>query len=183
MTTRFATTLAPVMLAVAVGGLLTACGGDDSSASSTPSLTSSATAAATTTTATSTSAAPSGSTTTSASASTSPGAAATAPDESDPVPSGFPGPTSVPISPRGTAFLDALKGRGVTVAGTGDIAVGTAEYICAAQSEGVADDQVLTFVTANVGAEASASGTQITAEDAAKTAQVYVDVARSTYCG
>ncbi|WP_374198321.1 DUF732 domain-containing protein [Rhodococcus sp. BP-316] len=181
MTSRFATTVAPAMLAVAAGALLTACGGDDSSASSTPSLTSSATAAATTTEApTSTSAS---ATSTSPGATTSPGAAATAPDEAEPVPSGFPGPTEVPIDARGTEFLDALKSRGVTVAGNGDIAIGTASYICAAQSEGVADDQVLTFVTANVGAEASASGATISAEDASRTAQTYVDVARSTYCG
>ncbi|MGB6181880.1 MAG: DUF732 domain-containing protein [Rhodococcus sp. (in: high G+C Gram-positive bacteria)] len=179
VTSRFVTTLAPAILAVAVGGLLTGCGGDDS-ASSTPTLTSSASAAATSTASPSSSAGASQST---SAAPTSPGAAATEPNALEPVPSGFPGPTEVVREPRDAEFLDALRGRGVTVAGNGDIALGTANYICAAQAEGVADDQVATFVTANVGAEASASGTQITAEDAAETARTYIDVARSTYCG
>lgn len=168
-----------MVLALAAGGLLTACGGDDSSASSTPSLTSSATPAATSTAPSST---PGSTSATSSAASTSPGAAATAPNEDEPAPSGFPGPAAAPVDARGTAFLDELTARGVTVVGN-DVAIGTANYICAAQNEGVAEDQVRTFVTANVGAQASASGIEVTAEDAATTAQTYIDVARSTYCG
>lgn len=179
MRTTLARRLAPVLLAVAAGGLLTACGGDDS-ASSTPSFTS---PAATTTSAASTTESESESETTE-STTTSPGAAATNPEEQEAeVPEGFPGPAALPLDERGTRFLDELRERDVTVAGNGEIAISTANYICAAQREGLPGDQVLTFVTANVGAEASATGTEISAEDATQTAQTYIDVASSTYCG
>lgn len=177
MTSRVVSLLAPVLLATAAGALLTACGGDDSSASSTP------TPSATTTAAQSSSEAPSGSTSASATTTASVTASGAAAEEQEAVPSGYPGPTEVPRDPRANAFLDALRSDGVAVAGNGDIAIGTANYICAAQSEGVAADQITTFVTANVGAEASAAGTEISAEDAAATAQKYIDAARSTYCG
>ncbi len=177
MTSRVVSLLAPVLLATAAGALLTACGGDDSSASSTPTPSASTTAAEATSAAPSTTAG--GSATTTSGAATSGSSA----EEQEAVPSGYPGPTEVPRDPRSDAFLDRLRSEGVTVAGNGDIAIGTANYICAAQSEGVAADQISTFVTANVGAEASASGSEITAEDAATTAQKYIDAARSTYCG
>ena len=179
MTSRVVSFLAPVLLATAAGALLTACGGDDSSASSTPTPSASTTAEAT-------SEAPStGPTSSSSAATTTSGAASSgaAAEEQEAVPSGYPGPTEVPRDPRSDAFLERLRADGVTVAGNGDIAIGTANYICAAQSEGVAADQISTFVTANVGAEASAGGTEISAEDAAATAQKYIDAARSTYCG
>ncbi|MBY6351438.1 DUF732 domain-containing protein [Rhodococcoides corynebacterioides] len=178
MTSRVVSFLAPVLLATAAGALLTACGGDDSSASSTPTPSASTTAEAQAT-GEAPSATSSGAATTTSGAATSGSAA----EEQEAVPSGYPGPTEVPRDPRSDAFLDRLRADGVTVAGNGDIAIGTANYICAAQSEGVAADQISTFVTANVGAEASASGTEISAEDAAATAQKYIDAARSTYCG
>lgn len=178
MTSRVVSFLAPVLLATAAGALLTACGGDDSSASSTPTPSASTTAEAQATSE-APSATSSGAATTTSGAATSGSAA----EEQEAVPSGYPGPTEVPRDPRSDAFLDRLRADGVTVAGNGDIAIGTANYICAAQSEGVAADQISTFVTANVGAEASASGTEISAEDAAATAQKYIDAARSTYCG
>jgi len=178
VTSRVVSFLAPVLLATAAGALLTACGGDDSSASSTPTPSASTTAEAQATSE-APSATSSGAATTTSGAATSGSAA----EEQEAVPSGYPGPTEVPRDPRSDAFLDRLRADGVTVAGNGDIAIGTANYICAAQSEGVAADQISTFVTANVGAEASASGTEISAEDAAATAQKYIDAARSTYCG
>ncbi|MFW0874392.1 DUF732 domain-containing protein [Rhodococcoides corynebacterioides] len=178
MTSRVVSFLAPVLLATAAGAMLTACGGDDSSASSTPTPSASTTAEAQATSE-APSATSSGAATTTSGAATSGSAA----EEQEAVPSGYPGPTEVPRDPRSDAFLDRLRADGVTVAGNGDIAIGTANYICAAQSEGVAADQISTFVTANVGAEASASGTEISAEDAAATAQKYIDAARSTYCG
>jgi len=178
VTSRVVSFLAPVLLATAAGALLTACGGDDSSASSTPTPSASTTAEAQATSE-APSATSSGAATTTSGAATSGSAA----EEQEAVPSGYPGPTEVPRDPRSDAFLDRLRADGVTVAGNGDIAIGTANYICAAQSEGVAADQISTFVTANVGAEASASGTEISAEDAAAAAQKYIDAARSTYCG
>jgi hypothetical protein len=174
---RVVSTGAFVLLA---GASLAACGSDDSSASSTPSFTSSATSAAAVTTAPSS--APDASSTTQA-APTSPGAAATAPEQATPVPSGFPGPTEAPnVDARGQAFLAELKAKGVTVAGDGEIAISTANYICAAKQQGVPNDQISTFVTANVGSEAAASGAEITAEQAGATAQTYIDAASAKYC-
>ncbi|WP_068148995.1 DUF732 domain-containing protein [Rhodococcoides corynebacterioides] len=178
MTSRVVSFLAPVLLATAAGALLTACGGDDSSASSTPTPSASTTAEAQ-----ATSEAPSATSSGAATITSGAATSGSAAEEQEAVPSGYPGPTEVPRDPRSDAFLDRLRADGVTVAGNGDIAIGTANYICAAQSEGVAADQISTFVTANVGAEASASGTEISAEDAAATAQKYIDAARSTYCG
>ena len=178
MRTSLARTLSLAVLSVAAGGLLVACGSDDSTATGSPSTTSSTTAAATTTaeSTTETSA-------TSAAPTTSPGDAATAPPEQpQPVPEGFPGPTEAPVDDRGQAFLDELDKNGVTVAGNGEIAISTATYICSAQSQGVPADEISTFVTANVGVEASASGTQMTAEQAGEAAQVYITAAQNTLC-
>jgi hypothetical protein len=165
------------VLAVAAGGLLVACGSDDSTATGTPSTTSTTTEASATT-----SAEESASSTTPA-PTTSPGEAATAPPEQpQPVPDDFPGPTEAPVDARGQAFLDELKKNGVTVAGNGEIAISTATYICSAQSQGVPADEISTFVTANVGVESSASGTQMTAEQAGETAQTYIAAAQNTLC-
>lgn len=177
MRTSLARTLSMGMLAVAAGGLLVACGSDDSTATGTPSTTTTTSAASSssepTTTEPSSSAAPT----------TSPGEAATAPPEQpQPVPEDFPGPTEAPVDARGQAFLDELDKNGVTVAGNGEIAISTATYICSAQSQGVPADEISTFVTANVGVEASASGTQMTAEQAGETAQVYITAAQNTLC-
>ncbi|GGF90260.1 hypothetical protein GCM10007304_00160 [Rhodococcoides trifolii] len=99
------------------------------------------------------------------------------------MPSGFPGPTEpANVDARGQAFLDELKTKGVTVAGNGEIAISTANYICAAKRQGVPNDQISTFVTANVGSEAAASGAEITAEQAGATAQTYIDAASAKYC-
>lgn len=175
--TTLARTLSMGFLAVAASGALVACGSDDSTATGAPTTTSSA--VETTTEAETTEAEE---TTTEASP-TSPGEAATAPPEQpQPVPEGFPGPTESNIDQRGQAFLDELRREGITPAGTGDIAVSTANYICSAQAQGVAPDEIATFVTANVGVESSAAGTQMSEEQAAEAAQTYIDAAQSTYC-
>lgn len=161
-------------LALAAGGLLTACGSDDSTATSNPVPTSAAAS-------TSASGGSSGAASTTASAApTSPGAAATAPPEQPQNIEGFPGPTVVEVSPEAQKFLDGLEAKGVTPTGDGSIAVNTANYICAAGTQ--TDDEVRTFVTAFVGQEASAAGKQITPEQAGADAQTYIDVAHSTYC-
>lgn len=168
------------VLAVAAGAFLVACGGDEATVSGTPS-TSSTTAAASTTTAETTSS--ESATATTSAAVTSPGEAATAPPEQpQPVPEGYPGITAAPVDDRGQAFLDELKKGGITPAANGEIAISTATYICSAQSQGVPADEIATFVTANVGVEASAAGTQMTAEQAAEDAQVYIAAAQNTYC-
>ncbi|WP_089249605.1 DUF732 domain-containing protein [Rhodococcoides kyotonense] len=174
-----ARTLSMGVLAVAAGGLLVACGSDDSTATGSPSTTTSAAAESTSTEATTSVS----ETTSSAAPTTSPGEAATAPPEQpQPVPDDFPGTTESPIDARGQAFLAELEKNGVTPAGNGEIAISTANYICSAQSQGVAADEISTFVTANVGVEASASGTQITAEQAGEMAQTYITAAQNTYC-
>ncbi|WP_338893561.1 DUF732 domain-containing protein [Rhodococcus sovatensis] len=179
MRTSLARTLSLAVLSVAAGGLLVACGSDDSTATGSPSTTSTTTTAAATTTAESTTEASA----TSSAPTTSPGDAATAPPEQpQPVPEGFPGPTEAPVDDRGQAFLDELEKNGVTVAGNGEIAISTATYICSAQSQGVPADEISTFVTANVGVEASASGTQMSAEQAGEAAQIYITAAQNTLC-
>lgn len=172
-----ARTLSLGVLAVAASSMLVACGSDDSTATGAPTST---TAAATTTEASSTTSAAESTTTAPA---TSPGEAATAPPEQpQPVPDDFPGPTESQIDDRGTSFLDELKKQGITPAGNGDIAVSTANYICAAQAQGVAADEISTYVTANVGVEASASGTQMDETQAQQAAQTYIAAAQATYC-
>jgi Protein of unknown function (DUF732) len=178
MRTALARTLTMGVLAASASALLVACGSDDSTATGSPSTTSTTTVAESTS---AESSAPSSSTT--SAPVTSPGEAATAPPEQpQPVPKDYPGPTEAPIDATGQAFLDELKAKGVTVAGNGEIATSTATYICSAQSQGVPADEISTFVTANVGVEASATGTQITAEQAGETAQIYIAAAQNTYC-
>ena len=75
-----------------------------------------------------------------------------------------------------------MRKQGVTPAGNGDIAVSTANYICAAQAQGVTADEISTFVTANVGVEASAAGTQMNETQAQEAAQTYIAAAQATYC-
>lgn len=171
-----ARTVAVGALSLVAGGLLVACGDDDSSATGSPTTT--------TTAAPSPSKAPAKSGT--APASEAP--AATSDADSGPaeqpqaVPSDFPGPTELPISPRGQAFIDGLKREGITPATDGVIAVSTADYICAAQQQGSSSEEIATFVTAAVGSEATAAGQELTAEQAGKNAQVYIRVAQTTYC-
>ncbi|MDI9933038.1 DUF732 domain-containing protein [Rhodococcus sp. IEGM 1354] len=175
-----ARTLSLGVLAVAASSMLVACGSDDSTATGAP--TSTTTAAATTTEASSSTSAAE-STTTTVAPTTSPGEAATAPPEQpQAVPDDFPGPTESQIDDRGQRFLAELKSKGVTPAGNGDIAVSTANYICAAQAQGVAADEITTYVTANVGVEASAAGTQMNETQAAQAAQTYIAAAQATYC-
>lgn len=179
MRTSLARTLSMGVLAVAAGGMLVACGSDDSTATGVPTTTTATTKAESSTTSATTSASES----TTSAAVTSPGEAATAPPEQpQPVPEDFPGATEAPMDDRGQAFLEELKKGGVTPAGNGEIAISTATYICSAQSQGVAPDEISTFVTANVGVEASASGNQITAEQAGETAQLYITAAQNTIC-
>ncbi|MDV8021435.1 DUF732 domain-containing protein [Rhodococcus sp. IEGM 1330] len=175
-----ARTLSLGVMAVAASSMLVACGSDDSTATGAPTSTTSAAATTTTEASATTSAAES---TTTAAPTTSPGEAATAPPEQpQPVPDDFPGPTESQIDDRGESFLDELRKQGITPAGNGDIAVSTANYICAAQAQGVTAEEISTFVTANVGVEASAAGTQVTESQAQQTAQTYIAAAQATYC-
>ncbi|MDV6260881.1 DUF732 domain-containing protein [Rhodococcoides yunnanense] len=174
-----ARTLSLGVLAVAASSMLVACGSDDSTATGAPTSTTTTAAATTTEASSTTSAAES----TTVAPTTSPGEAATAPPEQpQPVPDDFPGPTESQIDNRGQSFLDELKKQGITPAGNGDIAVSTANYICAAQAQGVTAEEISTFVTANVGVEASAAGTQMNETQAQQAAQTYIAAAQATYC-
>ncbi|QBJ96692.1 DUF732 domain-containing protein [Rhodococcus sp. ABRD24] len=169
-------TVAVSALTLVAGGLLAACGSDDSSATGSPTSSSASptTSAAVKSGASQTPAAP---------PVTVAGDAATAPvEEPQALPSDFPGPTEIPLSPRGQAFLDALQKEGITPAAGGVIAISTADYICAAQQQGSSPGEVTTFVTAAVGSEATAAGQQLSADQAAKNAQVYIRVAQAQYC-
>lgn len=168
-------------LTLATGSLLVACGDDDSSATGSPTTTSaSSTTSAKAPSGGSASATPEAPAQTPAQGS---GGGATAPvEEPQAVPSGFPGPTEVPISSRGEAFLAGLKKEGITPTADGIIAVSTADYICAATEQGSSQSEIATFVTAAVGSEASAAGEELTPEQAGKNAQVYIRVAQAEYC-
>ncbi|MCL2533669.1 MAG: DUF732 domain-containing protein [Nocardiaceae bacterium] len=172
-----ARTVAVGALSLVAGGMLVACG-DDSSAEGSPTTTSAVSSA-----------------TPKASAKSSASQAPEAQDsdaksgDSDAqaeqpqaVPSGFPGPTEVPVSPRAQAYLDGLKKEGITPAADGVIAISTADYICAAKEQGSSDQEITTFVTAAVGSEASAAGQEVTSEQAGKNAEVYIRVAQAEYC-
>ncbi|WP_072806027.1 DUF732 domain-containing protein [Rhodococcoides yunnanense] len=183
MEKTLARTLTMAALVVATGGFLVACGSDDSTATGTPSTTTTAAAESTSAEPTASASESESAEPTTAAPTTSPGEAATAPPEQpQPVPEDFPGTTETPVDARGQAFLAELEKGGITPAGNGEIAISTANYICSAQSQGVAADEISTFVTANVGVEASASGTQMTAEQAGENAQVYITAAQNTYC-
>ncbi|MFC4606112.1 DUF732 domain-containing protein [Rhodococcus kronopolitis] len=164
-----------VMLAASVG-VLAGCGSDDSTASSTPTLTTAQSPGSATV--------PPLNTDIEVPPYTPPAVAATAPPETpETVPSGFPGPTKAPeIDSRGRAYLDALKAGGVTPAEGGDIAISTANYICAATADNVPSEEISAFVTGMAGVEAGMSGATVTPEDAARAAQVYIDAARESYC-
>lgn len=170
--------------ALTAAALLGACGSDDSTATSTPSATTSAAAASTSASATTTKAAEaSGAESTEADAPvTTPGEAATAPPAEPQTAPGFPGPTEVPTDERDAAFLDALRAEGVEPSGDGSSAINTANYICGAIAQGGTDTEIKTIVTALVGSDAVAAGVEITEEQAAQTADVYIATARSTYC-
>ncbi|WP_345348278.1 DUF732 domain-containing protein [Rhodococcus olei] len=173
----------PLVRALAAGafaavslGVLAGCGSDDSTASSTPTLTTAAGSGSPTV--------PPLATGIEVPAYTTPSVAATAPPETpQAVPSGFPGPTEAPaLDDRGRAYLEALKKGGVTPADSGDIAISTANYICAAKASNVANEEILAYVTGMAGVEAGLTGATPSPEDAAKSAQVYIDAASKTYC-
>ncbi|MFD4293686.1 DUF732 domain-containing protein [Rhodococcus sp. NPDC058505] len=172
----FARVLAVGAFAALSVGVLAGCGSDDSTASSTPTLTTAAGSGSPTV--------PPLATGIEVPAYTTPSVAATAPPETpEAVPSGFPGPTEAPaLDDRGRAYLEALKKGGVTPADNGDIAISTANYICAAKESNVAEDEILAYVTGMAGVEAGLAGGTPTDEDATKAARVYIDAAQSTYC-
>lgn len=169
--------------ALTAAALLGACGSDDSTATSTPSASTSTAASSTSAPATSGAENSTVESTEADAPVTSPGEAATAPPaEPEAAPPGFPGPAEVPAGSRDAAFLDALRAEGVEPSGDGSSAINTANYICGAIAQGGTDAEIKTIVTALVGSDAVAAGTEITEEQAGQTADVYISTARSTYC-
>ncbi|WP_068272571.1 DUF732 domain-containing protein [Aldersonia kunmingensis] len=175
-------------LAVAAAGVLTACG-DDSTATSTPtSLSPSSTTAAaessaapeaTGTDAIGTDAPPADATGTDA-IPVSPGEAATAPPETpQAMPSDFPGPEAAPMGDAEKKYLAELKSEGIEYSGNGESAVVIANYVCAAQEAGEPDESIAVNVGAMAGVEQSLTGGDM---DPAEAGQIYIDVAKSTYC-
>jgi hypothetical protein len=166
-------------LAMVAAGVLTACG-DDSTATSTPtSLSLSATAP--TATSAPASASPEADGDDASAPVVTPGPAATAPPETpEAMPSDFPGPdAAAPMGQREQAYVDELKSEGVDVSGNGESAVVIANYVCAAQQAGEPAATVAINVNAMAGVEQSMTGGSMSPEDAG---QIYIDVAKSTYC-
>ncbi|KAA0024644.1 DUF732 domain-containing protein [Antrihabitans cavernicola] len=176
---RFITarTVAALALVAAASGLLAGCGGDDSTATGSPTQ---ASVASTTSAAAKSSKAQGSDAPSSDAPVTSPGAAATAPPEQpQPVPSGFPGPTSAPVDSRNQALIAELDKAGVKSSGNGENAVAIANFICASIRDGSTPDQMDTTVTAMAGVELNLAGSQMAPADAAK---IYKDAAQKTYC-
>lgn len=175
--------LAASALTVAVGGSLVACGSDDSTVSATPEPSSSETSEAPAPTSKDAEAPADGEDSAPAPV-TSPSEAATAPPETpEPVPSDYPGPAKPPpVSEEGQRFLAELEKKGITPAADGAMALSTADYICQAKEAGKSDADIMVFVTAMVGSEASAAGRDISTPEATATAKTYLDTATAVYC-
>ncbi|AEF38565.1 hypothetical protein AS9A_0105 [Hoyosella subflava DQS3-9A1] len=94
------------------------------------------------------------------------------PDTSDPE---YP-----PLDERGTRYVKELRDSGASPYGSGQQAVGTAEYVCAAVRDGASREDMLVNVTAMVGLEMQLSGSDDTVDDVAQT---YIEVAEQHYCG
>jgi hypothetical protein len=172
-------------LAVAAVGVFAGCG-DDSTATSTPGSLTPAPAAASTSSAavpTGSDAVPTGSDAANGGGSapvTSPGPAATAPPETPQAqPSDFPGPDAEPMGEREKQFVEDLKDEGVEVSGAGESAVVIANYICAATQANEPEATIVVNVNAMTGVEQSITGSSMSPEQAG---QIYIDVAKSSYC-
>ncbi|MFD6893948.1 DUF732 domain-containing protein [Rhodococcus sp. NPDC060086] len=171
--------LGAIAAALTSAAVLAACGSDDSTATNTPDVTTT-TSATTSAEATGSEETAPGDTTSDASgtedtttdaAPTSPGEAATAPP---------PGSQPAP-SESGEAFLAALRDAGVEPSDEAS-SIAIADYICGAEAQGGAPDEIKTMVTALVGSGSVAAGEEITEEDASTTADTYISVAHDTYC-
>lgn len=172
--------LGAIAAALTSAAVLAACGSDDSTATNTPDVTTTTSATTSAEATTSEETAPGDNTTSDASgtedtttdaAPTSPGEAATAPP---------PGSQPAP-SESGEAFLAALRDAGVEPSDEAS-SIAIADYICGAEAQGGAPDEIKTMVTALVGSGSVAAGEEITEEDASTTADTYISVAHDTYC-
>ncbi|AZG46851.1 DUF732 domain-containing protein [Gordonia insulae] len=103
---------------------------------------------------------------------------ATAPNPSTNVPQNFPGPNGQKMTPKGQAYLAALKSQNVTFMGDADnsVALTMAEYVCNERRKGTDPVTVKAFVTASVG-----PGTKTVAEANAKADRV-IKAADEHYC-
>ncbi len=162
-----------VVAAIAVTGLLAACGDNDSTATSTPTP-------ARTTTATTTSPAAS------APADTGQPAPApeqppttVAPERPQPVPTeAVPPADTSKLTDKDKRFLDELAKQGVTPS-TPDIALSIGAYVCQGTAAGASDQDLMTFVNAMAGSDPSFDPAKMPVE---KAGQIYISTARATYC-
>ncbi|GGC64789.1 hypothetical protein IEU95_11145 [Hoyosella rhizosphaerae] len=76
-------------------------------------------------------------------------------------------------------YLGELRRAGVQPVGDGTYALSTADYVCAAQADGVPRDVMLINVMAMVGLEQQRAGNSEPGNDVADT---YIDVAERHYC-
>ncbi|MGK8521466.1 DUF732 domain-containing protein [Nocardia asteroides] len=161
-----------MVAAIAVTGLLAACGDNDSTATSTPSPTR-------TTTATTSPAA-------SAPADTGQPAPApeqptptVAPERPQPVPTeAVPPADTSKLTDKDKRFLDELSKQGVTPSSP-DIALSIAAYVCQGTAAGASDQDLMTFVNAMAGSDPSFDPAKMPVE---KAGQIYISTARATYC-
>ncbi|WP_312884587.1 DUF732 domain-containing protein [Nocardia barduliensis] len=162
-----------MVAAIAVTGLLAACGDNDSTATSTPTP-------ARTTTATTTSPAAS------APADTGQPAPApeqppttVAPERPQPVPTeAVPPADTSKLTDKDKRFLDELAKQGVTPS-TPDIALSIGAYVCQGTAAGASDQDLMTFVNAMAGSDPSFDPAKMPVE---KAGQIYISTARATYC-
>lgn len=174
--------LGAIAAALTSAAVLAACGSDDSTATNTPTATTTTTAPATTsaeaTTADETAAAETTTSDASGTEGTSPAAAPTSPGEAATAPP----PESQPApGESGEAFLAALRDAGVEPYDEAS-SIAIADYVCGAEAQGGAPDEIKTMVTAIVGSGSVAAGDEITEEEASAAADTYISVAHDTYC-
>ncbi len=165
-----------VVAAIAVSGLLAACGDEESTATSTPTLSSAATSAPQSASSVPEAPAPEGE------APAPPeGESAGEPPAEPERPAPLPpqeSPDSAPVGDKEQQFLDELGKQGVSPASP-EIALNIGNYVCQGLAQGVSREEMTTFVNAMAGSDPSFDPSKMPVEQAGK---IYIDTAEQHYC-
>lgn len=167
-----------VVAAIAVSGLLAACGDNDSTATSTPTLSSAATSAPQSASSIPEAPAPEGEATGAPEGEPAPEPPAE-PERPAPLPpQEVPAPEGGPVGDKEQKFLDELGKQGVTPSSP-DIALSIGNYVCQGLAQGVSEESMSTFVNAMAGSDPSFDPAKMPVEQAG---QIYIDTAEQHYC-
>lgn len=169
-----------VVAAIAVSGLLAACGDNDSTATSTPTLSSSATSTpqSASSNAEAPAPAPEGEATGAPEGEPAP-EPSVAPERPAPMPpQAVPAPEGGQLGDKEQKFLDELGKQGVTPSSP-DIALSIGNYVCQGLAQGESEESMSTFVNAMAGSDPSFDPAKMPVEQAG---QIYIDTAKQHYC-